>query len=333
MKAATYKAYGAPEVVELSAVAKPIPKDNEVLIKIHATTVSAGDWRARSLDLPAGFGLIGRLVFGVFGPRNPILGGDLAGEIEAIGGQVRKFRVGGRVIATSAGFGTHAEYKALPEDGAIVPLPANLSFEEGAALCFGGVTALAFLRDKGNIAAGDKVLIVGASGAVGSAAVQLAKYFGAHVTGVSSQANLALVKSIGADEVIDYGAEDLTKNGEAYDIIVDTTGTAPWARSKASLRRSGRLLMVSGSLMDMIQSAFVSRKQGQKLVAGVAMGSADALRFLASCAERGDLKPLIDRSFPLEQIVEAHRYVDTGRKRGSVVVTVGHSDRMALAAE
>lgn len=320
MKAMMYKEYGGPEVVKYEEIEKPVPGDNEVLIKIHATTVSSGDWRARSLSLPAGFGLIGRLVFGIFGPRQSILGQELAGEIEAIGKDVTKFKTGDQVIAYA--MGTHAEYKTLPEDAKIVLKPINLSFEEATAIPFGGITALEFLRDMGKIQSGEKVLVVGASGATGSAAVQLAKHFGANVTGVSSAANLDLVKSLGADKVIDYTKEDFTKFGELYDIIVDTTGTAPWAVTKASLTPTGRLLVISGSLGDMLQSSFVSRKNGKKLVTGVSLGNVENLQFLVDLTAAGKFKPLIDRSYPFEKMVDAHAYVDTGRKRGSVVITM-----------
>jgi len=327
MKAATYTSYGSPDVVQVTEVDKPEPKDNEVLIKIYATTVSAGDWRARSLDLPPGFGPIGRLVFGVFSPRQPILGSELSGEIEAVGKDVTKFEIGDHVIAyPDASLGCHAEYKTMPEDGNIIIKPANLSFEEAAAISFGGTAALSFLRDMGHIQAGERVLIVGASGSTGSAAVQLAKHFGAHVTGVTSTANLELVTSLGADAVIDYTVEDFTTNGQCYDIIVDTTGTAPWSRAKSSLTPTGRLLVISGSLRDMLQASCVSKKNGKKLIAGVASTNADDLHFLANLAASGIVKPLIDRSYPLEQIADAHAYVETRRKRGNVVITVGDAE-------
>lgn len=330
MQAFTYKKYGPPEVLRMEEVAKPTPQDNEVLIKIHATTVSSGDWRARSLSLPAGFGLIGRLVFGIFGPRQPILGQELSGEIEAIGKLVSKFKVGDQVIAYV--MGTHAEYKVLPEDAKIVLKPANISFEEATAIPFGGITALEFLKDLGKIQAGETVLVIGASGATGSAAVQLAKHFGAEVTGVSSRNNLDLVKSLGADYTIDYNHEDFTQNGKLYDIIVDTTGTAPWSKTKASLTSTGRLLVISGSLKDMLQASFVSKKNGKKLVPGVSLGTTEHLQFLVDLVAAGKFKPLIDRSYPFEKMIDAHTYVDTGRKRGAVVVTLVPDHRLRLTA-
>ncbi len=245
MKAAVYERYGPPDVVELKEVEKPTPKDNEVLIKIHATTVTSGDWRARSLVMPAGFGLMGRLVFGVTKPRQPILGTELAGEIEAVGKDVSRFKVGDQVFAFSgAGMGCHAEYKCMPEDGAVALKPPNLTYDEAAAISFGGTTALDFFR-RGRLQGGERVLVNGASGGVGTAAVQLARHFGADVTGVCSTANLELVRSLGATQVIDYTREDFTRNGETYDVIVDTVGTAPFSRSKNSL--DGRRTPASGS--------------------------------------------------------------------------------------
>lgn len=323
MKAFVYHKYGGPEVLELGEAQKPTPKDNEVLIKTYATTVSSADWRIRSLDLPAGFGLFGRLFFGVFVPRQPILGTELSGEIESIGKDVTKFKIGDQVFADcGTKLGAHAEYKAMPEDGAVALKPASLSFEEAAAICFGGTTALHFLKKLGKIQSGEKVLINGASGTTGSAFVQLAKYFGAHVTGICSTTNLDLVKSIGADRVIDYTNEDFTLNGETYDIIVDTAGTAPWSRSKNSLTKTGRLLLVLGGLSDMLRAPFVSEKQGKKLISGTASANSEDLRFLADLADKGHFKPVIDKVYPFEKMAEAHAHVDTGHKKGSVVVTV-----------
>lgn len=323
MKAIVYKKYGSPDVLEMREVAKPVPKDNEVLIKIHATTVSSGDWRARSLELPPGFGLLGRLVFGVFGPRKQILGTELAGEVEAIGKKVTLFNAGDQVFAfPGAAFGAHAEYLAMPETGAIAIKPGNLSFEQAAALPFGGTTALEFLIHKGGLQAGQSVLINGASGATGTAAVQIARYFGAEVTGVCSTANLSLVKSIGAHHVIDYTTEDFTKNGKLYDIIIDTAGTASWARSKNSLSATGRLLVVLGGIGDTLRAVFASKSGGKRLIGGVARERAEDLRLLAKLAESGDFTPVIDRSYPFEKMAEAHAHVDTGHKKGNVVVTL-----------
>lgn len=321
MKAIVYTEYGPPDVLQFKEVAKPIPKDNEVLIKIHATSVTAGDWRMRSLDVPFGFGLLVRLALGVFKPRQAILGSELAGSIEAVGKDVKKFKVGDPIFAFSGvGMGCHAEYKCMPENGAVVLIPTNLTYDEAAALSFGGTTALDFFR-RGKLQKGERVLVNGASGAVGTAAVQLAKHFGADVTGICSTANLELVKSLGANHVIDYTQEDFTKNGETYDIIVDTAGTAPFPRSKTSLKKDGRLLLVLSSLLEMIRAPWVSMTSSKRIIAGPAAERAEDLHVLAKLAQAGEFKPVIDRRYPFEQIVEAHRYVDTGRKRGNVVIT------------
>jgi NADPH:quinone reductase-like Zn-dependent oxidoreductase len=323
MKAIVYTRYGPPEVLQLKELPKPEPKDHEVLIKLHATTVTSGDWRVRTLNVPRGFGLMSRLVFGISRPRQPILGAELSGEIESVGKAVSNFKVGDQVFAnTGARLGCYVEYKCLPEDGALAGKPANLSHQQAAAMSFGGATALIFLR-RAKVQPGEKVLVNGASGGVGTAAVQLAKHFGAEVTGVCSTANLELVKSIGADKVIDYKKEDFTRGGETYDVIVDTVGTASFSLSKGALAESGRLLLVLGTLPDMLQIPWVSMTTRKKVIAGPANPRAEDLRFLATLAESGQFKPVIDRTYPFEQMVEAHRYVDTGHKRGNVVVTLG----------
>jgi len=322
VKAVVYSRYGAPEVLELKEIPKPSPRDNEVLIKVRATTVTAADHRARACDTPKGFGLFAPLVFGVGGPRNPILGGELAGEVESVGAAVRQFKVGDEVFAFSgAGFGCYVEYKCLPEDGTLALKPSNLSHEQAAALSFGGTTALGLLK-KANIRKGDKVLVNGASGGVGTAAVQLAKYFEAEVTGVCSTGNLQMVKAIGADHVIDYTSNDFTRNRERYDIIVDTVGTAPFSRVKDSLKEDGRLVIVLGTLADLLQAPWVSMLGTRKVIATVVNWNAGDLRFLARLAESGQFTPVIDRRYPLEQITAAHRHVDSGRKKGNVVITV-----------
>lgn len=326
MKAIVYTKYGPPDVLELKEIEKPAPKDDEVLIKVRATTVTAGDWRVRSLRVPAGFGIMSRLALGVSGPRQPILGTELAGEIESIGKDVTQFKVGDQVFAFSGtSMGCYVEYKTMPENGTLAIKPTTLTFEEAAALSFGGTTALDFLR-KGKIQSGEKVLINGASGGVGTAAIQLARHFGADVTGVCSTTNLALVKSLGAARVIDYTKEDFTENGETYDIIIDTAGTAPFSRCQGSLKEGGRLLLVLGGLPDMLQVPWVSLTSSKKVIAGPAAERVEDLRFLAKLAEAGEFKPVIDRRYSLEQIVEAHRYVDKGHKKGNVVIAVEHNN-------
>lgn len=324
MKAAVYTKYGAPDVVMIKDIAKPTPKPDEILVEVMASAINSGDWRARSLELPPGFGLLGRLIFGVFGPRQKVLGSELSGVVCAVGAKVKNFKLGDRVFAmTGAKFGGHAEYCVLKANGPVVEMPAGMDFETAAAISFGGSTALDFLVNKGGLEKGQHVLINGASGAVGSAMVQLAKAFGAKVTGVSSGANADLVRSLGADEMIDYQQEDFTKDGVFYDMIVDTVGTSNWAHAKGSLAENGKLLVVSGSFADLIRSG-VSPKSGSKqLIGGVASESRDLLESLKNLIEAGKFSPLIDRVFALDNIVEAHAYVDTGRKKGSVVISVG----------
>ena len=324
MTAIVYERYGPPEVLELKEVAKPTPRNNEILIKTHATTVTSGDWRVRSLNVPLGFGLISRLALGFLRPRQPILGTELAGEVESVGKDVRRFKVGDQVFASSGvAMGCYVEYKCMPEDGAVAFKPANLTYDEAAAISFGGTTALHFLR-KAELRSGERVLVNGASGGVGTAAVQLARHFGADVTGVCSTANVELVRSLGANHVIDYAKEDFTENGVAYDVIVDTAGTAPFSRSIGSLTERGRLLMILGTLPDMLRVPWVSMTSRKRVIAGVAPTRAEDLRFLAELAEAGEFKPVIDRRYPFAQIAEAHRYVDTGRKRGNVIITLEH---------
>jgi NADPH:quinone reductase-like Zn-dependent oxidoreductase len=326
MKAAVYVKYGPPEVLRVVDVQKPVARKKELLIRVHATTVTSGDSRLRSLSVPVGFGLITRLAFGVVRPRQPILGTELAGRVEAVGEDVRQFRVGDPVFAfADTRMGCCAQYTCIPEDSAVARKPANLTFEEAAAISFGGTTALHFLR-RGKLQRGEKVLINGASGGVGTAAVQLAKYFGADVTGVCSAANVDLVRSLGADRVIDYRTEDFTKNGDTYDVIVDTVGTAPYSRSNVSLSERGRLLLVLAGLPDMLPIPWVWMTSNKRVLAGPAFGRAEDLRFLAELAEDGKFRPVIDRCFALEQIVAAHKYVDAGHKRGNVIIKTGHHD-------
>ncbi|WP_199613930.1 NAD(P)-dependent alcohol dehydrogenase [Paenibacillus alkalitolerans] len=322
MRAVVYQKFGSPDVLELKEVPKPTPKDNEVLIRVRATTVTSGDTRVRSRNVPAGFGLISRLIFGIYKPRQPVLGTELAGEIETVGKDVKTYKPGDQVFAISGmGMGCYAEYKTMKEDGALAIKPANLTYEEAAAISFGGTTALSFLR-KAKIERGEKVLVIGASGGVGTAAVQLAKYFGAEVTGVCSTANLELVKSLGADKVIDYTKEKFTENGETYDIIMDTIGTVGFSSCKKSLKDRGRLLLVAGGLPQFAQIPWASMTSSKKVIAGMATEHAEDLRFLAKLAEDGEFIVFIDRRFSLEQISDAHRFVDQGRKKGNVVITV-----------
>lgn len=324
MKAVVYERYGGPEVLRFAEVATPVPKDDEVLIRIHATTVTAGDWRVRSLKVPEGFGLISRLAIGVTRPRQPILGTELSGVITAVGERVTKFKPGDAVFAfPGIRMGCHAEYKCMSEDAAVALKPANLGHDQAAALSFGGTTALHFYREA-KLSAGEKVLVNGASGAVGTAAVQLAKHFGAEVTAVCSAGNADLVRSLGADHVIDYTTEDFTRNGRVYDVIIDTAGTAPFARSRTSLRDDGRLLLVLGNMRDLLSVPWIALTNSRKVIGGTAKEKQSDLRLLADLAERGEFTPVIDRRYRFDEIVDAHRYVDTGRKKGNVVITLEH---------
>lgn len=322
MKAVAYSNYGSPEVVQITEVDKPVPQDNEVLIRVHAVTITAADSFMRK-----GEPFIARIGGGLSKPKG-IPGAELAGEVEAIGEAVTRFKVGDRVYAaTGMDSGAHAEYKCLPEDGAMALMPAKSSYAEAAAISEGALTALPFLRDKAKLQPGQRVLINGASGSVGTAAVQIAKHFGAHVTGVCSGANVELVRSLGADEVIDYTQEDFTQNGQSYDVIFDAIGKNSYGRCKNSLTESGIYMTTVpslGILLQMLWTSRMSRKKATIAFAGLRSTEAKAadLRLVTEWTEAGVLVPVIDRSYSFEEIVEAHRYVDTERKRGNVVVNL-----------
>lgn len=322
MKAIVCTKYGPPEVLQLKEIEKPAPGENEVLIRIHATTVTSGDARVRGLNVPLGFGLITRLVFGIAGPRKQILGLELAGEVEAVGKMVQRFKKGDTVFGSSEGFGCYAEYVAVPEDGAIDVKPSNMTWEEAAAVAFGALTSLVFLRDFGKIQSGQKVLINGASGALGTFAVQLARHFGAEVTGVCSTTNLELVKSLGADKVIDYTEKDFSNDGETYDIIFDTVGKVSFSRCKKSLKQNGRFLLAVAGIPQFLKMLWTSIIGSKKLVTGVAAFKKEDLIVVKELIEAGKIRSVIDKTYPLEQISEAHRYVDQGHKKGNVVITV-----------
>jgi NADPH:quinone reductase-like Zn-dependent oxidoreductase len=325
MKAMVATKYGPPEVLELREVTKPVPKDNEVLVKVHATTVTSGDSRVRSFTVPRSFWIPARLTLGLTKPKKAIQGMVLAGEVEAVGKDVTRFQTGDSVYAYDiTRLSTYAEYATVPETSALATSPNVLTYEEAAAIPFGGITALYFLK-KGNIRAGQQVLIYGASGSVGTAAVQLAKHFGANVTAVTSTANVQMVKSLGADRVIDYTRDDFSASGETYDIIFDTVGKAPLSASLAVLNEGGSYLQAVAGPAELIKMRWASMRSGKTTISGTATPTAEDLAQLNELVQAGQLKPVIDRSYPLEQMVEAHRYVDQGHKKGNVVITVGQA--------
>jgi len=327
MKAIVYTKYGPPDVLQLKEVDRPIPKDNEVLVKVYATTVTKYDCWSRSCTAPTGFWLPSRIASGIRKPKITILGIELAGEIESIGKDVKKFKEGNQVYGfTGESMGTHAEYICMPEDGALAIKPANMTYEETACVPYGALTALFFLR-KGNIQSGQKILIFGASGGVGTAAVQLAKYFGAEVTGVCSSTKLELVKSLGADKVIDYTKEDFTKSGQTYDIIFDTVGKSSISGCKRSLKKKGFYLLTTFGLPKLIQVLWLSMTSSKKVIIGMVKERAEDLIFLKELIEAGKIKSAIDKRYPLEQTAEAHRYVETGQKKGNVVITLEHNSK------
>jgi NADPH:quinone reductase-like Zn-dependent oxidoreductase len=321
MKAVVYTKYGPPDVLQLKEVEKPIPKENEILVKVKATTVTVADIRARSFTVPLPVWLLARIALGFRQPKKEILGMELAGEVESVGKDVKQFKEGDQIFAASlVGFGAYAEYKCLPEDGPVSIKPNNLSFEEAAAIPIGARAALFHLR-KANIQSGQKVLVYGASGSVGSYAVQIAKYLGAKVTGICSTTNLELVRSLGADEVIDYTKEDFSSTGETYDVIFEAVGKSSLSACMKSLKKDGTYINIAGLPgVGMLWTKMTSKK---KLILGQnSPETAEALNFLKALVEDGKLKVVIDRGYTFEQIVEAHMYVDQGHKKGNVVITV-----------
>ena len=329
MKAIVWTKYGPPDVLQLKEVAKPAPKDHEVLIRIDATTVTAADCELRSLKLPIWLRLPIRIYLGLIRPRNKILGQELAGEVEAVGNEVTRFRKGDQVFGwTGFRLGAYAEYTCLPEDGMLAIKPANMTYEEAAALPVGGLEAVHLLR-KGHIQSGEKILIHGAGGSIGTFAVQLARYFGAEVTAVDSTGKLDMLRSIGADQVIDYTQADFTKNGETYDVIFDVVGKSSFSRSVRSLKHNGRYLLANPKLSQMVRGRRILRRSSKTVIpyaARAASETTEDFNFLKELIEAGKIHSVIDRRYPLEQIAEAHRYVDTGHKKGNVVITVAHTN-------
>jgi NADPH:quinone reductase-like Zn-dependent oxidoreductase len=325
MKAIVCARYGPPEVLQLIDVATPTPKDNEVLIKVFATTANSADLRLRSADFPPLVQIPMHLMMGFRGPRKRILGVELAGEIEAIGGAVTRFKPGDQVYASSGyALSGYAEYICLAEKAAIAIKPVNMTYEEAAAVPHGALCALHFLR-KGNVQHGQKVMVFGASGSIGT----FAKHFGAEVTGVCSTAKVEAVKSLGADHVIDYTQEDFTQNGQTYDAIFDTIGKSPFAGCVESLNENGYYLRaVHLELSAILRGAWTSMTTGKKVIGGVSDSTytTESLDFLRDLIEAGELKAVIDRTYPLEQMAEAHRYAETGRKTGNIAITVTQTD-------
>ena len=321
MRAAVCTGYGPPELLELRELPKPIPKGNQILIRIHATTVTAGDCEVRRSDVPLFLRLGIRLMMGIRRPRNP-LGMEMAGVVEAAGKDVTRFKVGDQVFgATGMSLGGYAEYKCLPETGVLAAKPAGITFEEAAAVPIGALEALHYLR-KANIRQGHKVLIYGASGSIGTFAVQIAKYFAAEVTAVGGPTSLELLTSLGAGKVFDYTMDDYDQDGDTYDVVFDAVGKGSFSRLIGMVKKKGYYFMASPRLSHMIRGPWAGMTSGKKVVYGAAIIKSEDLLFLKEMLEAGKLRPVIDRSYPLAEIAEAHRYVDQGQKIGNVVITV-----------
>ncbi len=317
MNAAIYENYGAPSVLQIRQIAKPVAKPGEILVRIHATAVNSGDVRLR---MASPFAV--RFLFGFFKPKKKVLGDVFSGVVEAVGEGAAQFKPGDEVFgATQMRFGTYAEYTSLPAKGAIALKPGNLSHEEAAAVPFGGITACHFLK-KASIKPGQRVLVYGASGAVGSAAVQLAKYFGAEVTAVCSTKNVEAMRSLGADHVVDYTKTDFSKTAMPYDIVYETVNKAPVSACFAAAKKGGTVILGAAMPGEMLQGVWYSKTKGKLMLAGVAEETAEAMAFLQKLAEEGRIKPLMDKRFDLSEIVQAHAYVEAGHKRGNVIVRV-----------
>lgn len=327
MKAIVYTKYGSPDVLQLKEVEKPVPKNNEILVKIKATTVTAGDIRLRSFTVPRSVWLPARIILGFSQPKKQILGIELAGEIESVGQEVKRFKEGDQVFAaTQMGFGAYAEYICLPEDGAVSIKPSNISYEESAAIPIGACTALFFLR-KANVQSGQNILVYGASGSVGSYAVQISKYFGAKVTGVCSNKNVELVKSLGADKVIDYTTKDFSTTDETYDVIFEAVNKSSFSDCIKLLKKDGTYINVVEPLPS-VRMLWTKVTSGKKLILSQnSSETSESLDFLKELVETGKVKVVIDRCYALEEIVEAHRYVEKGHKKGNVVINVEYHNK------
>lgn len=338
MKAIIYTEYGSPDVLRLAEVAKPAPKENEILVKVKATTVNYGDRAARNFknispgefNMPLLLMVPARFAFGLQKPKNPILGSEFAGEIEAAGSNVQRFKVGDQVYGyLGPRMGAYAEYLCMPADGLVALKPANMSDAEAAAVPYGAIMAASLLR-KVNLQRGQKVLINGASGAIGSAALQLAKHqYGANVTGVGSTPRLEWLKTLGADKVIDYTKEDFTQGNERYDLIFDVLGRSAFARCRRVLQPDGRYLLASFKSKAILQMLWTSRVGSQKVICGFAAEKVEALQLVKELAEAGKYQSVVDRCYPIEQAAEAHNYVEKGHKRANVVITIAHPNGQA----
>ena len=326
MKAIVWTKYGPPDVLQFKELNKPVPKENEVLIRVHAATVTAGDCELRRFDIPLGLRLFVRIMFGIIKPRIKILGQELAGEIESVGKKVKHFKKGDPVFAaTEMRMGAYAEYACLPAKSAMALKPVNMSYDEAATVPTGGLNALHFLR-KGDIRSGQKILILGAGGSIGTYAVLISKSYGAHITCVDSGNKLEMLLSIGSDQVIDYTKEDFTENGEIYDLIIDVVGKSSFSRNVRSLSKSGHYILGNPKLKWKIKGLWISLTTRKKIISALASYHPEDLIFLKELVEAGKIKSVIDRKYPLEKTAEAHSYVETGQKMGNVVISIGSNN-------
>lgn len=330
MQACIYEEYGPPDVVRIGEVAKPAPRADEVLVRVRAASVTTADWRFRAAAFPLGFRLAGRLMAGLFRPRNPVLGMDFSGTVEAAGERVTRFRAGDRVFGATSPFrlGAHSEYVVVRESDAVVHRPPSLTDQEAAAIPFGAGSALAFLRDFGAVRPGQRVLVVGASGNVGVWAVQIARHLGAEVTGVCSAPNVDLVRSLGAHHVVDYTSGPIAQKGEKYDLIFDTVGVTTFAGCKDALAEKGTYLPLNSGLREIAQALLTSASSGKRVKYAVSKNTREGLELVVKLIASGALRPVVDRVYPMAQIAEAHRHVEGRHKRGSVVISIG-----AMSAE
>jgi len=331
MKAIVYTEYGAPDVLHIKEMNKPTPKDNEILIRVHAVSVNVGDLWGRNFkaitpsrfSMPLPLWLPSRLYFGVTKPRINILGNEFAGEVESVGRDVKRFKKGDQVFGyRGQSMGANVEYLCMDEKGMLTTKPANISYEEVAAIPYGALTALPLLR-RANIQPRQKVLVNGASGGIGSAAVQLAKYYGAEVTGMCGTPRMEFVKALGADKVIDYTKEDFTQNGETYDLILDIMNKSSFEKCKNSLKPKGIYLLASFKMKQLLQMMQTSRSDGKKVICALATENLEDMELVRKLVEEGKIKAFVDKRFPMERAAEAHRYMESGNKAGSVVITIG----------